>query len=415
MDLTPPSSIGLVGGGLAAFWAAQTLRAQGYDGRLLLVTDEPHAPYDRPPLSKEVLLGTRESARTELLGPELVAELDLELVLGDRVTDLDVDSGRLTLESGIRVPVDRVLLATGGRARALRVPGADLPGVTVLRTREDAERLRTLLVAGGPVVVLGGGFIGLEVAAAARALGCEVTVVEAADRLLARAVPATAGEQVARAHRASGIRVELGLGVATIAGDDRVREVVLTDGRRIAASCVVVGIGMTPADELARAAGLEVGDGVLTDAGQTTSNPHVLAAGDVACSPDPWHGGRVRVEQWQSAQVQGVAAAHTMLGLAPPAPPVAWFWSDQGEVRLQVAGVPARGRDVVRRGGDGDSCTLHLDAGRVVGAVSLNRPRDLRGAMLLIESGAVVDPALFADESVDLRRTARATSPSGRR
>lgn len=409
MDLTPPSSIGLVGGGLASFWAAHTLRAQGYDGRLLLVTDERHAPYDRPSLSKEVLLGTREPAATELLAPGRVADLALELVLGERVVALDTLAGRLTLEPGTGLPVDRVLLATGGRARTLAVPGAHLCGVTVLRTRADAEGLRALLADGGPVVVVGGGFIGLEVAAAARALGCEVTVVEAADRLLARAVPAAAGEQVARAHRASGIRLELGRGVAAIDGDDRVREVVLTDGRRIPASCVVVGIGMTPADELARAAGLEVGDGVLTDAGQTTSHPHVLAAGDVACSPDPWHGGRVRVEQWQSAQVQGVAAAHTMLGLVPPTPPVPWFWSDQGDVHLQVAGVPASGREEVRRGDDDSSCTLHLDeAGRVVGAVSVNRPRDLRGAQQLIESGVVLGRGLLSDESVDLRRAARA-------
>jgi len=412
MDLTPPSSIGLVGGGLASFWTARTLRAHGYDGRLLLVADEPHAPYDRPPLSKEVLLGTQEPAATGLLGPDMVADFALELVLGDRVASLDAGTGRLTLESGAGLPVDRVLLATGGRARTLPVPGAHLPGVTVLRTREDAERLRALLIDGGPVVVVGGGFIGLEVAAAARALGCEVTVVETADRVLARAVPAAAGAQVARAHRASGIRFELGQGVAAIGGDDRVREAVLTDGRRVPASCVVVGIGMTPADELARAAGLEVGDGVLTDAGQATSSPHVLAAGDVACSPDPWHGARVRVEQWQSAQVQGVAAAHTMLGLAPPTTPVPWFWSDQGAVRLQVAGVPASGREEVRRGGDDSSCTLHLDeAGRVVGAVSVNRPRDLRGAQQLIGSGVVLARGLLADESVDLRRAAR-TAPA---
>ncbi len=212
-----------MGGGLASFWTARTLRAHGYDGRLLLVADEPHAPYDRPPLSKEVLLGTQEPAATGLLGPDMVADFALELVLGDRVASLDAGTGRLTLESGAGLPVDRVLLATGGRARTLPVPGAHLPGVTVLRTREDAERLRALLIDGGPVVVVGGGFIGLEVAAAARALGCEVTVVETADRVLARAVPAAAGAQVARAHRASGIRFEQGRGAAAIGGDDRVR------------------------------------------------------------------------------------------------------------------------------------------------------------------------------------------------
>lgn len=411
MDLTPPTAIGIVGGGLAAVQAIETLRRLGYDGRLSLVCDEPELPYDRPPLSKDALVAEGPVPAAALLAPQRWEELAVEVVLGDRATRLDPGGSRIELASGRAVAVDRVLLATGGRARSLPVPGADLAGVTGLRTLAEARLLRDLLVQGGPVVVVGAGFIGLEVAAAARARGCDVTVVEAADRPLARVLSRPWGEFFAAAHRERGVRLVVDAQVASIEGPARAETVVLSDGRRIPARVVVVGIGMVPSDELAREAGLAVADGILTDDLLRTGNPHVLAAGDVARVS-----GRGRVEQWQSAQVQGQAAAHTLLGRTPPVPPAPWFWSDQGDLSLQVAGTPAAGDRIVSRGTPdaGERCSFHLDGDRLVGAVAVNRAQDVRGAMALIESGRTAPDDVLADPAQDLRRWVRQQARSAR-
>lgn len=410
MDLPTPTSIVVVGGGLAAVRASESLRDQGYDGRLSVVCDEPDAPYDRPPLSKDLLLGETDATPT-LLGQERCAELSIDLRSNDAAVRLDLGGGRVELASGAHLEADRVLLATGGRARSLPVPGSGLDGVVSLRTVADARRIRSTLQANEPVVVVGGGFIGMEVAAAARTRGCAVTVLEAADHPLGRVLPAQTARYYAVRHRERGVHLMLGTTVAAIEGRRHVEGVLLDSGERIEASCVIVGIGIEPAVDLASEAGLAVADGILADRHLRTSNPHVYTAGDVAYADNPWLGGHGRLEQWQNAQYQGTAAAASMLGLPVPPPPVPWFWSDQFDLRLQVAGVVVPGREVVERGSldEDNHCAFHLEDGRLTAAVGINRPRDVRGAMVLMESGVRVTAEALADPGQDLRRLARMT------
>lgn len=411
MDLPTPTSVVVIGGGLAAVRAAESLRDRGYDGRLSILCDEREAPYDRPPLSKDLLLGQTETAPT-LLDPDRCAELAIDL-RSDAAVRLDVAEGAVELASGSLLKADRVLLATGGRARKLPVPGADLDGVVPLRTMADAHAIRTVLRAGEPVVVVGAGFIGMEVAAAARTLGCDVTVVEVAERPLGRVLPAQTGDYYASHHRSRGVRLLFGTAVAAVEGRGRVESVRLDNGERLEASCVVVGIGIEPAVGLASGAGLALSDGIRTDRDMRTSNPYVFAAGDVADAENPWLGGHGRLEQWQNAQYQGTAAGVSMLGLPVPPPPVPWFWSDQFDLRLQVAGIVEPGQEVVERGtlDEGSHCAFHLgDDGRLTAAVGINRPRDVRGAMVLMESGVRVAPEALADPTQDLRRLARMAS-----
>lgn len=411
----------LIGGGLASHSAATALRRLGHSGSIVLVSDESHLPYDRPPLSKDLLLGTADAASTVLLSVDKAAELDVELVLGDAVAELDPDGGKARLASGRVVAFERAVIATGSRARALPVPGADLDGVVTLRTLEDAAFCAERLGRGVGVVVVGGGFVGLEVAAAARSRGCEVTVVEQAPSLLARVLPVPAAEAVAEHHRASGITLLCGAQVAEVVdapdAPGQVAGVVLADGTTVPAGLVVVGIGAIPNDELAESAGLSTAPaplrGVVVDDAGGTSHPHVLAAGDVS-SVRRSDGSFTRTEQWQDAQVEGTAVAHAILGLPLPDRPVDWFWSDQGDLRIQVAGdvlgVDGRRSGVVERSDESGGRTWfrHADDMTLLGAVTLGRVPDVRAAITLMEAGIPAPAEVLVDAGVDLRKWARA-------
>jgi 3-phenylpropionate/trans-cinnamate dioxygenase ferredoxin reductase subunit len=404
----------VVGANLAGGRAAEDLRRRGFDGRLVVVGEETHRPYERPPLSKGVLAGTTASSTTFLHGEEFYEDNDIELVLGKRVVSLDRTGAAVTLDDGRSLPADKVLLCTGGRVRRLSaaaVPGADLPGVHYLRTLDDASALRSGLVSGASVVVIGAGFIGAEAAATAATAGCAVTMLELADVPLWRVLGRDLGAVYAGIHRERGVDLRTGVGVDRIEGRGRVERVVATDGSVFEASIVIVGIGLDPAQELAESAGIATGDGILVDEFCRTSVPNVFAAGDVANHPNPFLGRRVRLEHWQNAQNQGVAAAGAMLGETVPYAEVPWFWSDQFGLRLEMCGHPGAGARMVIRGdvpglaftafyfdGDGD------DGGRTTGAVSVNRPRDMRAAVRLVASGAVVSANALRDESVDLRK-----------
>jgi 3-phenylpropionate/trans-cinnamate dioxygenase ferredoxin reductase component len=402
------SVFAVVGASLAGLRAVEALRVRGFDGRLVLVGDEPHPPYERPPLSKAVLHG-RADAGSVVLRDDW-DEIDVELVTGDAVVDARADSRELTLASGRRIHADKVLLATGGRPARLPVPGADLDGVATLRDLDEALHLAQRLADGCRVVVVGGGFIGLEVAASASQLGCDVTVVEAASIPLARGLGPEWGAYVAEHHLRHGVRIGTGVGVREIHGvDGRVSSVELDDGTVLPADVVVVGIGMEPRVELAARLGLEVDGGVVVDAAARTSNAHVFAAGDVTVQPS-WDGTRlVRYESYQNAQDQADVAAASMLG--EPAPPrqVPWFWSDQFDLNVQTAGELGGPDEVVLRGDRDGLCfaAFHLCLGRVVGVFAVNRGRDVRAGMALIDARMPIDPAVLADESVDLRKLAR--------
>jgi 3-phenylpropionate/trans-cinnamate dioxygenase ferredoxin reductase subunit len=402
-----PATIVIVGAGQAGGWAAQTLRKEGFGGRIVLVGDEPHEPHERPPLSKAVLAGEAVPESARLMKSEAFEALALEWRPGARVTRIDRAAKRLDLADGDAIAYDKLILCTGGRARTRAIPGAELPAVHTLRTIADALALAPVLRPGNSVVVVGGGWIGLEVAATARKKGADVVVVESQSRLCERTVPREISEHLLGLHRSHGTRVILGAGVSAFSLDPEGRSVVtLTDDHTLACDAIVVGVGLVPNDDLAREAGLECEGGVIVDSRCRTSDPDILAAGDVAVTPNPYAGRRLRLESWQNAQDQGIAAARSALGLDVDYQPLPWFWSDQYAMNLQIYGIPSPMHQVVARGVAGsDSFVLfYLDGDVVKAALGPNAAKDLRFARRLIEQRKPVDPKRLADTGVPMSK-----------
>jgi 3-phenylpropionate/trans-cinnamate dioxygenase ferredoxin reductase subunit len=400
-------TIVIVGTGQAGGWAAQTLRKEGFTGHVVLIGEEPHVPYERPPLSKTVLSGEASSESTHLLKPEAFEKLALDWRPKVRVTSIDRPAKQLQLSNGELVPYDKLILCNGGRARTMNIPGAELPGLFTLRNIDDARALGEVLLPGKKIVVIGGGWIGLEVASTARKKGVEVTIVEAMARLCERTVPAEISDYLLRLHAAHGTEVVLGTGVSGVRRDGVGMLVVsLANGQEHFCDAVVVGIGLVPNDELAREAGLECDGGIVVDARCCTSDPAIFAAGDVAAWHCEWAGRRMRLESWQNAQEQGMAAARSALDIEVNHQPLPWFWSDQYGTNLQIYGMPSPSHRVVIRGDlESDSFVLfYLDGGKVKSALGPNAARDLRFARRLIESQKTVDPQLLADTRVAMSK-----------
>jgi 3-phenylpropionate/trans-cinnamate dioxygenase ferredoxin reductase subunit len=403
----------IVGAGLAGSVAAGTLRAGGFEGRIVLVGDEVHLPYSRPPLSKVVLRGESEADVCTLRPASWYADRDIDLELGVRADVVDPRARDVVLASGRRIHYDKVLLATGGRARALDVPGFHLDGVHTLRTLDDSLAIKAQLGPDVRVVVVGAGFIGAEVAASARVMGCDVTMFEIAEVPLSRVLGAEVGQRYAAIHREEGVALHTGIGLARIEGNGSVRRVVDTDGVIYEADVVVAGVGIAPDTELATTSGIEIGNGIIVSERCETSVPDVFAAGDVALHPNPILGQTIRVEQWQNAQHQGAAAARNMLGHDEPFTEVPWFWSDQYDVNLQMAGLPTATDEVVFRGDNTSRSfsVFYLRDGVLVGAVGLNRTKDVSHGRRLIHEHAAVDPHELADDSVDLAALGKPRQP----
>jgi 3-phenylpropionate/trans-cinnamate dioxygenase ferredoxin reductase subunit len=392
----------VVGANLAGGRAVETLRAEGFDGRVVLVGDEPDRPYERPPLSKEVV--RRESDPVFLRDAGWYAEQEIELRLGVRATELD-PAGTVSLGDGSSLDFDACLLATGGRPRVLDVPGAELDGIHYLRTLRDAEALAGALAARPRVVVIGAGFIGAEVAASARMVGCEVTVIEVLDVPLLRVLGDEIGGVYAQIHRDHGVDLRLGEGVERFDGSGRVEAVVGASGARYPADVVVVGVGIEPNVDLALGAGIACDNGIVVDDLCRTSAGKVFAAGDVARRPDVYSGGAIRPEHFQNAQNQGPAAARSMLGTGEPFREVPWFWSDQYDVNLQMLGYASPDGERIVRGSfeARDFIALFVESDHVVAAIALNRGRDVAATRRLIERRVTVDRARLADEDVPLK------------
>ena len=401
----------IVGASLAGGHAAHQLRKDGFDGQILLIGAEHHPPYDRPPLSKGILLGEAEPPSTALWSEDDYAQAEIDVVLGTRVTRIDTARRALEFESGGGLTVDRVLLCTGSSPRRPPIPGLELGGVHTVRTLEDAVSVRDALLPGAEVVVIGFGFIGAEVAAAATARGCRVTLVEAAALPMQRVLGAEAARLYCALHEQHGVTVLLNTGVAEVRGVGRCSAALLTDGRELRADLVVYGVGAAASTELAQTAGIACGNGIVVDAQCQTSNSEVFACGDVAARPSSFASGHIRLESWQNACKQAVAAAKSMLGFTNPYDEVPWFWSDQYDLRMQMAGLPSPTDEVVWRGApDGpDRSAFYVADGRVRAVLGFNRPRDVRAGTDLIRKRAVVDKAELADESVDLRALAKGT------
>jgi 3-phenylpropionate/trans-cinnamate dioxygenase ferredoxin reductase subunit len=394
----------IVGGGLAGAKAAETLRAEGFDGRVVLVAEEPELPYERPPLSKGYLLGSAEREKARVHEPGWYEEHDVELRTGTRAVALDVAGHRVELDAGESLSYDKLLLATGSSARRLSVAGADLAGVRYLRTLPDSDRLLADLTAGGRrVVIVGAGWIGLEVAAAARTHGNAVTVVEPQPTPLHQALGPEMGEVFARLHRQHDVDLRTGTGVREVRGTGAVTSV-LTDDGEIPADLVLVGVGAVPNTALAEAAGLEVDRGIVTDAALRTSAPDVFAAGDVASSFHPLYGRQVRVEHWANALNGGPAAARSMLGQDVSYDRVPYFFTDQYDLGMEYSGLGGPEDSVVCRGNpdDGEFIAFWTSGGRVVAGMNVNVWDVTEPIQALVRSGREIPVERLTDPDVPL-------------
>ncbi|MGH9105165.1 MAG: NAD(P)/FAD-dependent oxidoreductase [Acidimicrobiales bacterium] len=402
----------IVGGGLAGARAAEALRDEGFEGRVVLFGEEPLRPYERPPLSKEYLRGEKGFDHAAVHSAAYYDAHGIELRTSTTVTAMDPGARELTLASGERAPYDRLLLATGATPRRLDVPGTGLPGVHYLRTAADADSLRGAIAAGGRVVVIGAGWVGAEVAASARELGAEVAMVELASVPLESALGPELGAVYRQLHADHGVELHFGIGVQALEGREIVERVRLGDGTVLPADAVVIGVGVLPRDELARAAGLGPSDGVAVDEYLATDAPGVYAAGDVANAYYPRYGAHIRLEHWSAALNQGPVAARNMLGLGSRYEHIPYFYSDQYDFGMEYRGwAPTFDRVVLR--GDPAShkfLAFWLDHGTVVAAMNVNIWDAGEVIDALLEACHRVDPRRLADPDVDLAELALPTS-----
>ncbi|MGI9479998.1 MAG: NAD(P)/FAD-dependent oxidoreductase [Hyphomicrobiaceae bacterium] len=399
----------IVGAGQAGAQAAQSLRQAGYDGRLVLIGDEVHAPYQRPPLSKKFLAGEIGTERIVLLPDKFYDDNAIDRLFGHRAESLDARARTVTLDDGSSIGFDKALMATGSRSRALPLPGADLDGVVSLRSIADVDGMRPRIQQGQRVIIIGAGYIGLEVAAMTRSLGLEVRVVEAAQRVMVRTAPEVVSRYFEDLHRANGVMFETGVGVEAIARGAGGELSVTTSAGAFAADWVLVAIGGQPNTEIGSDAGLTIDNGIAVDDHCRTSAPGIYAAGDCTSFPSARYGRRLRLESVQNAIDQAKAAALAMLDQGAPYDPVPWFWSDQFETKLQIAGL-GQGADAHVVRGDpasGAFAVAHLSAGRMIALDAINAPRDYMHARRLVPTAGTVDQAALADPAVPLNEAVK--------
>jgi 3-phenylpropionate/trans-cinnamate dioxygenase ferredoxin reductase subunit len=395
----------IVGAGMAGAKAAETLREEGFDGRIVLVGQEREAPYERPPLSKSYLMGQspREEARVHADG--FYSEHEIELEQGMAVTALDPGGHIVTLDDGRKLSYDRILIATGAAPRRPPIEGTELDGVHVLRTLADADALRAELAEGGALAVIGAGWIGCEVAAAARGQRADVTLVEHAEHPLEGALGSTLGGFFADVHREHGVRLLTGARVRRLEGNVRVNSIRLADGSRVACDTVVLGVGVGPETRLAEAAGLLVDHGILADELLRTSHPDVFAAGDAASAWRPRYGRHVRVEHWANALDQGPAAARSMLDRGEPFDTLPYFFTDQYDVGMEYVGLHSPSDRLVLRGRP-EERRLHAfwlaEDGHLTAGMHVNEWDSIEPIKRLVGSGLAVDAGRLADDAEPL-------------
>lgn len=395
--------IAIVGAGHAAGQAIVSLRQFGHTGEIVLIGEEPYLPYQRPPLSKKFLSGELELDRLYVKPPEFYADKQVDLRLATRVNSIDLDAHVLALADGTTVSWDRLLLTLGSRVREMRVPGANLPGVHYLRNIDDVHAIQPGFIAGRKLVIVGGGYIGLEVAAIARARGLDVTVVEMADRLLARVVCPEVSAFYRTLHETAGVRLLLDTPVSGFAGNGHVSRVLCGAGE-IEADLVIIGIGVVPVTDLAEAAGLACDDGICVDAQARSSHAEVFAAGDCTRHPNAILSRMLRLESVPNALEQARTAAASLCGEDRPYNQVPWFWSDQYDTKLQIAGLAENHDQVVLRGdpASGSFSACYLRQGRLQAVDAINSPRDFMLAKKLLADLPAMDLARLADPMITL-------------
>ncbi|MGO4192566.1 NAD(P)/FAD-dependent oxidoreductase [Arthrobacter sp. YAF17] len=395
----------IVGNGQAGIQLVESLRAEGYTGPITVIGEEEHLPYQRPPLSKDFMATGHEPQPLPLRAERFFAENDVDSRLGASVTAVDRESRTVTLAGGSRLGYSTLVLATGAANRTLDIPGSQLGGIHGLRTLSDARTIHASLNRATSVVVIGAGFIGMEFAAAARQRGLDVTVLEFADRPMARALTPTMSNYFAQAHQRNGVTMRFGEGIAAFAGrDGQVSGAVSTSGQTYPADLVLVGIGVVPRTELATAAGLAVDNGIVVDAGMRTSDPAIFALGDCASFPAR-AGARIRLESTQNATDQARHTARSILGKAERYASLPWFWSQQGPLKLQIAGLSRPGDQTVLRGDPAAnrfSVFCYRD-GDLAAVESVNSPGDHMAARRLLAQGRSVSPAEAADQAFDVK------------
>lgn len=412
MDLSNSKNVVIVGGGQAAAQACASLRLFGYEGQITLVGDEAALPYQRPPLSKAYMKGELAEERLFFKPEAWYEDNGIDLVLSTKAERIDRERQVVEIEHGGTLPYDALILATGSRPRTLPLPGADLEDVHDLRTLSDVERIRPRMMAGQRLVIVGAGYIGLEAAAVARQLGLEVTVLEMADRVLARVTSPVISAFYEREHRAQGVTIRTGASLSALKGDDVVNAAILADGSEIPADMVLVGIGILPNQELAADAGIACENGVVTDRDARTSDPRVFAAGDCAQRPLVHYGRAGRLESVHNAIEQGKLAAAAIMSKPRPPEDCPWFWSDQYDIKLQIAGLSQGYDDIVVRG-DPESrkfAAFYLREGRLIAVDAINSPPEFLASKKLIISGACIAPERLSDTSISMKEIAAAAA-----
>lgn len=411
MDLSESKSIVIIGGGQAGAQAIMSLRQGGYEGAITLVGDEAALPYQRPPLSKAYMKGEFVEERLFFKPEAWYQDQNVELILSTKATKIDRQNQKVLLEHGAELSYDALIIATGSRPRALPVPGADLEGVHDLRTLSDVERIRPNMIEGRKLVIVGAGYIGLEAAAVARQMDLEVTVLEMAPRVLARVTSPVMSEFYEKEHRAQGVTILTDARLDKLAGENgKVTQAVLADGTVLPADMVLAGIGILPNEELAAEAGIACYNGILVDVDARTSDPRVFAAGDCAHRPLVHYGRNGRLESVHNAIEQGKLAAAAILGTKRPVEDCPWFWSDQYDLKLQIAGLSQGFDEMVVRGDPADRkfAVFYLKNGTLISVDAVNSPPEFLASKKLIISGAKLASDVLGDTSKPMKDIANA-------
>ena len=396
----------IIGASHAAAQLAPTLRQEGWEGRILVIGDEPYIPYHRPPLSKTFLSG--EKALEDIyIKPQMVYEkAEVEFMLNTRVDKIDRDEKTLLLDNGESLGYDKLALTMGSRVRKVDLPGINLDGIYYLRDINDVEKIKTKVGAGKKAVIVGGGYIGLETAAVLRKLGMEVTVLEMMERVLQRVTAPEVSEFYDRIHREEGVNILCGVGVTAFAGANVVEKVVCNDGSEHEADLVVVGVGIVPNVELATEAGLEVSNGIVVDQHARTSDPDIVAAGDCTFHHNVLYDQEIRLESVQNATDQARVAAQTLCGNEKAYEALPWFWSDQYDLKLQIAGL-SQGYDEVIIRGDRENtrsfAAFYLKDGVVISVDAVNKPPEFMMGKRMISAKLAVDKVRLADDTVPIK------------
>lgn len=394
----------IIGASHAGAQLASSVRKEGWLGRILVIGDEPMAPYHRPPLSKALLMGEKTSDQLEIFKPSVYEKAGVEFRLNTRVERIYPGDKSLTLSTGETLSYDKLALCTGARVRKLEIPGADLKGIHYLRTLADAEAIQAEVKTGGKAVIVGGGYIGLETAASLRKLGMDVTVLEMMDRVLERVTAPELSAYYTDLHQRHGVNIITGAQAEAFVGEGRAQQVQCNKGLTLDADLVIVGIGVIPNTELATEAGLEVGNGILVDECARTSDPDIVASGDCTFHPNDVLGFSLRLESVPNAMDQSKAAAASICGLSKPYHALPWFWSDQYTVKLQIAGFNKGYERVVLRG-DPNTDTFvawYMKGNTVLAADCINSPKEFMQAKKLIAQKIVVEDAQLADTAIDV-------------